>query len=94
MGDAKESPTAKKLTILLPYLLTHNDEHAREMEKWSKKAQEDGNSAVAEELKEAFTKMEKISGHLKTAITLLGSKTVDDHHEHHHPHDHDDHHHN
>jgi len=85
MGDSKESPTAKKLTILLPHLLTHNDEHAREMGKWSKKAEEDGHAAVAEELKKAFTEMGKISDHLKTAITLLGGEVTDNHK---HPHDH------
>lgn len=87
MVDVKESTTAKKLMILLPHLLTHNDEHAREIEKWCKKAEEDGSSAVAEELKKAFIEMEKISGHLKSAITLLGIEVVDDDH-HHHPHNH------
>jgi hypothetical protein len=76
MSDCKESDTRKKLAVLLPNLLTHNDEHAGDMEKWIKKAEIDGCTAVADELKEAYTHLEKISNHLKAAITLLGNKTV------------------
>lgn len=97
MSDISEPDSMKKLSILLPYLLAHNSEHAREIEKWMGKALGVGCLDVAKELNEVHLLMEKIGDHLKTSMTMLGSvDTHDHHHDHDHSHDgghHHDHHH-
>jgi hypothetical protein len=102
MGDSRTSETAKKLAILLPHLIRHNNEHAEELEKWIKSAEEDGCGIAAKEMKKAQSLMRKISDHLDSAAESIGAdkpKMHDGHHDHHHDkhhdknHDHSHHHH-
>ncbi|MDD5672958.1 MAG: hypothetical protein PHC61_02235 [Chitinivibrionales bacterium] len=79
MAETDEKTYMQKLAILLPHLLAHNQEHARQIEKWILLAGQSGQAAVAHELTQAALLMEKIDGHLTAAITLLGGH---DRHEH------------
>ena len=94
---ADEYPVAKKLAILLPHLIRHNDEHAEDLGKWIVQAEEGTCTAAAKEMKKAQALMEKISGHLLAAAESVGVKDPahtsgrehGHHHDHEHGHDHD-----
>ena len=94
MGDMNTSDTAKKLAILLPHLIQHNSEHAEDLEKWIRLAEEDGCGIAAKEMKKAQSLMKKISGHLSAAAESVGvhGQTEAHHHDHEHSHGHDHHH--
>lgn len=91
MGDLNTSDTAKKLAILLPHLIQHNNEHAEDLDKWISMAEEDGCSLAAKEMKKAQSLMNKIGDHLSTAAASIGAGTANQAHDHHcgHHHDHD-----
>jgi hypothetical protein len=96
MDDLNTSDTPKKLAILLPHLIQHNSEHAEDLEKWIKIAEEDGCGVASKEMKKAQSLMEKISEHLGKAAASICAGTANPahdhhnghHHEHHHDHDH------
>jgi len=104
MTSDSEKTLQEKLTVLLPHLVTHNKEHAEELEKWAQRAEQDGEKLVAEELYHAAKHLKKTGKSLVDAISLLkGENPTDDdsdkctcgrhpgHKSEHHEHDHDHH---
>ncbi|MGD9201124.1 MAG: CooT family nickel-binding protein [Chitinispirillia bacterium] len=60
-----------RLQTLLPYLITHNQSHAEDIDKWIKKTQEAGCREAADELKIAFDLFNKINDHFNKALSCL-----------------------
>lgn len=89
MGD--EYPVAKKLAILLPHLIRHNDEHAEDLEKWIALARDGECRPASKEMKKAQALMKKISGHLSAAAESVGVHGQTEAHHHHHEYSHDHH---
>lgn len=56
----------KKLRILIPHWIEHNDEHAAEFRQWAQKAGEAGADLLT-----AAEWLEKASGSLRTALGRL-----------------------
>lgn len=104
MSIDNEKTTREKLAILLPHLVSHNSEHAVELEKWANLAERDGDTNIGEELRHAAKHLKKSSDRLGVAVSLLlGQKpTTPDRdksiggwslmHNHDHLHKHDEHH--
>lgn len=59
---------ADKLTVVLPHLLQHNQEHVKDIQKWLKISEESGKSAVAEDLRRVAQLYEEISILLESAL--------------------------
>lgn len=72
MTDQKEETFSfesdiKKLKILLPYWVNHNQQHIQDNEKWIKKAEELGFSEVVNELKKSVEISKKANEHIELA---------------------------
>ncbi len=65
----------KKLKILLPYLIKHNNQHIQENEKWLQKAEYLGLSDVSDELRQAVEIAKNASRHLEIADRKLDKET-------------------
>lgn len=81
----------EKFRILLPHLIEHNDEHAKEFLRWIAVLEEAGLSDAASALKKAILSSEEVTMHLKTAMDLTGGPLSGHeihHHGHHYDHDH------
>lgn len=61
----------EKLQILINHWIEHNDEHAREFEKWAERAKSSGNATVHDEILGAIEKLRDANGHLRTALGSL-----------------------
>ncbi|MBN1225385.1 MAG: hypothetical protein JXA79_00205, partial [Deltaproteobacteria bacterium] len=61
----------KKLKILLPYWVNHNQQHIQDNEKWIKKAEELGLSEVVSELKKSVEISKKANEHIEFAYKGL-----------------------
>jgi hypothetical protein len=57
----------KKLRVLIPHWIEHNEEHAREFRKWSKKTGEISGSILA-----AADSISEANAHLEAALEKLG----------------------
>jgi hypothetical protein len=91
MADETGTAVVKKLALLLPHLIQHNDEHAEDLEKWIATADEGGCKAAAREMRKAKALMKKIGDHLKSAEGSVGISETHPHdhaHGHAHPHTH------
>ena len=77
--QAKHSHTHKheddsvrgRLQTLLPYLITHNQNHAEDIDKWIKKTREAGCQEAANELKITFDLFNEINDHFNKALSCL-----------------------
>ena len=61
----------EKLTVLLPYWISHNSAHIRDQEKWLKKAEKEGLIEVADELTTAIEHSKKANRHIEQANSRL-----------------------
>jgi len=59
------------LEVILPYLLKHNNNHIKEIEKWIKRAESTGYEKVAQDLREVLELSFKISEYFESAIKKL-----------------------
>jgi hypothetical protein len=64
----------EKLTVILPHLLKHNDEHAHDIVSLAAKATAQGEHEVARELTSIVALSEHISAHLRAALEKLGTE--------------------
>jgi hypothetical protein len=71
MGHSHDPADIRKLEVIVPHLLHHSSEHARDLEKWMRLAREAGKEEVAAELARAATLMGEAGLHLKAANDLL-----------------------
>lgn len=61
-----------RLKTLLGYWVEHNEEHSQEFKEWAEKAEEMGEGQVAEEIRQAVSHMEQVTGILSRTIKKLG----------------------
>jgi hypothetical protein len=61
----------EKLAIMLPHMLKHNEEHARDMKARAETTEKNGASEVATELLSVVELSDEICVHIKKAIALL-----------------------
>jgi hypothetical protein len=69
--DGHHHENLKKLERGLPYLLAHNREHEKEIEKWIQRAKESHQDAVAGDLQKVLELSKKISELFENAIENL-----------------------
>ena len=60
-----------KLRVLLDYWVKHNREHGEEFREWAEKARSSGETAVHEELMEAYEEMDRANASLLRALEKL-----------------------
>ena len=61
----------RKLEIGLPYLLTHNREHEKDIRKWIQRAKEANQNGVADDLASVLELSRQISGYFEKALNKL-----------------------
>ena len=66
-----DDPTIEKLKILMPYWISHNNEHIRDNEKWLRKIENKGLKEVVYELKEAIKTLKQANRHIELANIKL-----------------------
>ena len=71
MPRKNDIPDLKQLEIILPHLIRHNHEHAKEMRTWVVKARRSGAVGAATELAKAAALMRNINGKLQKAMRKL-----------------------
>lgn len=79
--------TREKLSILLPHLIAHNNEHAADLDKWAEKAGAAGETRAAEALRDAAEAARKANRYIEKALERTGSgseKPESDRKHHHH----------
>ena len=78
--DKQESidSDVKKLKILLPYWINHNNQHIQDNEKWLRKAEELGLSEVVSELKKSIEIAKKANKHIELASKGLEQERASD----------------
>jgi len=69
-------PTIEKLKILMPYWISHNNQHIRDNEKWLRKIENIGLKEVAYELKEAIRILKEANRHIKLANEKVEESSV------------------
>ena len=62
----------RKLEVGLPYLLKHNREHVKDIEKWIQRTKEAHQDAVADDLQNVLRLSREITGHFEAALHELG----------------------
>ena len=81
-----ELNTLKKLRVLLPHWIEHNNNHMVEFGKWENEARADSEDEVAQLLKKAISDMENGGKALSEALEKIGGPLEDGaghHHGHH-----------
>ncbi|MFW6139007.1 MAG: hypothetical protein ACOC7U_07535 [Spirochaetota bacterium] len=63
----------KKLEAGLPYLLKHNREHEKDIQKWIQRAKEAHQDAVAGDLQKVLELTSQISGYYEDALKKLNT---------------------
>ena len=71
MHEHNHHEDVKKLEVGLPYLLKHNQEHVKDLEKWIQRAREAHQDSVASELKEILKLSRQITVHFEAALQNL-----------------------
>ena len=61
----------RALEIGLPYLLKHNKDHVKDIEKWIKRAKVAGYDGIAQDLQKVIELSHKISEHFEAALKKL-----------------------
>ncbi len=80
-----EQNTTKKLRVLLPHWIEHNNNHIAEFRKWEREARTESGQEVAMLLAKAISDMEKTGKSLSEALEKVGGplEGVGGHHHHH-----------
>lgn len=80
-----EQNTTKKLQVLLPHWIEHNNNHIAEFRKWEIEARTETGQEVALLLKKAISNMEDAGKSLSEALEEIGGplKGVEGQHHHH-----------
>jgi hypothetical protein len=71
MNEHHHHEDVKKLEAGLPYLLKHNQEHVKDLEKWIQRAREAHQDAVADELQKILELSRQITIHFEAALHTL-----------------------
>ena len=79
-----EQNTIKKLRVLLPHWIEHNNNHIAEFRKWEGEAKKESEQEVARLLDQAIRDMEETGKSLSEALKKIGGPTEGEHHHHHH----------
>jgi hypothetical protein len=67
-----EQDTTKKLRVLLPHWIEHNNNHIAEFRKWESEARTESGQEVALLLEKAISDMEKAGKSLSEALEKVG----------------------
>ncbi len=67
-----EQDTTKKLRVLLPHWIEHNNNHIAEFRKWENEARTESGQEVALLLEKAISDMEKTGKSLSEALEKVG----------------------
>ena len=80
-----EQDTTKKLRVLLPHWIEHNNNHIAEFRKWESEARTESGQEVASLLEKAISDMEKVGESLSKALEKVGGPLEGGggHHHHH-----------
>ena len=80
-----EQDTTKKLRVLLPHWIEHNNNHIAEFRKWEGEARTESGQEVAPLLEKAIGDMEKVGKSLSEALEKVGGPLEGGggHHHHH-----------
>ncbi len=80
-----EQDTIKKLRVLLPHWIDHNNNHIAEFRKWEGEARKESGEEVSLLLDKAISDMEKAGKSLSEALEKVGGplESGDGHHHHH-----------
>ena len=80
-----EQNTIKKLRVLLPHWIEHNNSHIAEFRKWESKARAESGKEVSLLLEKAISDMEEAGKSLSEALEKVGGplKNGSGHHHHH-----------
>ncbi len=78
-----EQNTIKKLRILLPHWIQHNDSHIAEFRKWEGEAKKESEHEVAKLLNKAIGNMGETGKALSEALENIGGPTEENHQHHH-----------
>ncbi len=80
-----EQDTIKKLRVLLPHWIEHNNNHIAEFRKWEGAARKASGEEVAQLLDKAISDMEKAGKSLSEALEKIGGplESGGGHHHHH-----------
>ena len=65
----------KKLQLLLPHWIEHNEEHAHEFRTWTERMQRIGKADSAERLLAAATSLQQAGDHLSNLLDKIGQMT-------------------
>ncbi len=79
-----EQDTMKKLQVLLPHWIEHNNNHIAEYRKWEGEARKASGEEVSDLLDKAIGDMEKIGKSLSEALEKVGGPLESGGHHHHH----------
>ncbi len=81
-----EQNTIKKLRVLLPHWIEHNNNHIAEFRKWENEARAGSGKEVSLLLEKAISDMEEAGKSLSEALEKVGGPLGDGegHHHHHH----------
>ena len=74
MNEHHHHEDVKRLEAGLPYLLKHNQEHVRDLEKWMQRAREAHQDGVADELQKILELSRQITIHFEVALHTLGHR--------------------
>jgi hypothetical protein len=83
MPGENEKTVLEKLAVLLPHFISHNEEHAAELEKWAVRSEGEGGGQVALDLRRAAKHMKQSGLNSPTKKHLF----PESHHSHNHDHD-------
>ncbi len=80
-----EQNTIKKLRVLLPHWIEHNNNHIAEFRKWEGEARKESGEEVSLLLDNAISDMEKAGKSLSEALEKVGGplESSEEHHHHH-----------
>ncbi len=80
-----EQNTTKKLRVLLPHWIEHNNSHIAEFRKWESEARTESGQEVALLLAKAISDMEEAGKSLSEALEKVGGPLEggESHHHHH-----------
>ena len=81
-----EQNTIKKLRVLLPHWIEHNNNHIAEFRKWENEARAESGKEVSLLLEKAISDMEEAGKSLSEALGKVGGplESSEGHHHHHH----------
>ena len=80
-----EQNTIKKLRVLLPHWIEHNNNHIAEFRKWENEARAESGKEVSLLLEKAISDMEEAGKSLSEALEKVGGpfESSEGHHHHH-----------